>query len=77
MENQKKKTIKSVVIAVIITLLFSAGIVYLGSRTILEDEYYRGYDAGYQDGESNGYDIDTNDGYYDGYNAAKKQLQEN
>ena len=50
MENQEKKSVKPIVIAVIITLLFSAGVVYWGGQTVVQGAYDRGHVNGYADG---------------------------
>ena len=78
METQeKKKNVKPVVIAVIITLLLSAAIAYLGGQSVVHEAYDRGYDAGYDDGKSDGYDTGKTEGYNDGFNVAKEYFQNN
>ena len=50
MENQeKKKSAKPVVIAIVITLLFSAIIAYLGGQSIMQSAYNDGYNKGVSD----------------------------
>lgn len=53
METQeKKKNVKPVVIAVIITLLLSAAIAYLSGQSVVYEAYDRGYDKGVSDTEA-------------------------
>lgn len=71
MEKQEKKSVKPIVIAVIITLLFSAGVVYWGGQTVVQDAYDRGRVNGYADGIAKGKEAGYCEGYTAGLSEAK------
>ena len=71
MENQEKKSVKPIVIAVIITLLFSAGVVYWGGQTVVQGAYDRGHVNGYADGIAKGKEA----GYWEGYTAGLSEAK--
>lgn len=71
MEKQEKKSVKPIVIAVIITLLFSAGVVYWGGQTVVQDAYDRGHVNGYADGIAKGKEA----GYWEGYTAGLSEAK--
>lgn len=78
MESQKNKVnVKHVIITVIITLLISAVIVYLGGRVLLQSTHDSGYDTGYDIGYNDGYDEGRDIGYEEGYSIAEYDYGEN